>query len=252
MRSAEFTIRPTLDPSSKERQQEYYLRMERREDYNDDVIDGLTKLLEGNAILCSVADSDEKNDELRSSPISLDPATISRSFPASSAHEQMIRASTPWDWQTHDPTPTFLTPVGPQTHGAMPTASTPSLEPLMHCIDSRIGEHQTYMKSILANHEATIVQKMEANNKAIMHKIELAMGMNKEACSGRVNVEFEQQLSRGVETRYSGGDNFECQQYPLQDERIRYGGEYGHDRVVGMEADANIEYVKNHEDRPEK
>ena len=30
------------------------------------------------------------------------------------------------------------------------------------------------------------------------------------------------------------------------------GGEYGHDEVVGMQADANIEYVKNHEGRPER
>ncbi|GMN55250.1 hypothetical protein TIFTF001_024375 [Ficus carica] len=78
------------------------------------------------------------------------------------------------------------------------------------------------------------------------------MAMNKEACSGRVNVEFEWELSRGVETRYSGGDNFECQQHPLQDERIRDGGEYGHGGVVGMQADANIENVKNHEGRPER
>ena len=49
------------------------------------------------------------------------------------------------------------------------------------------------MKSILANHEVAIVQKMEANNKAIMNKIIIksAMTMNKEACSGGMNVEFE-------------------------------------------------------------
>ena len=83
----QFTVRPTLNPSSKERQREYYLRMERREDCRNDVVDGLTKLLEGDVILCSAADSDERNDELRSSHISLDPATISRSFSASSAYE---------------------------------------------------------------------------------------------------------------------------------------------------------------------
>ncbi|GMN51327.1 hypothetical protein TIFTF001_020480 [Ficus carica] len=105
---------------------------------------------------------------------------------------------------------------------------------------------------MLTNHEATIVQKMEANNKVIMHKIESAVAMNKEACCGRVNVEFEQQLSRGVEIRCSGGDNFKCQQHLSQDEQIRDGDEYGHDKVVGMEADANIEYVKNHEGRPER
>ncbi|GMN48343.1 hypothetical protein TIFTF001_017522 [Ficus carica] len=256
MRSAEFTVRPTLNPSCKKRQREYYLRMERREDYSDDVIDGLTKLLEGDFILYSAADSDKRNNELRSSHISLDPATISRSFLASSAHEQMIRASTlvvwqrqhpmpisptsldpvtasrsfparptheqiqastPRDGKTHGPTPTFSTPVGPQKHGAMPTASTPSLESLMHYIDRRIGEHETYMKSMLANHEVSIVQKMKENNKAIMKNIELAMAMNKKACSGRVNVKFEQQLSRCVETKYSGGDNFECQQHSSQD-----------------------------------
>ncbi|GMN58019.1 hypothetical protein TIFTF001_027110 [Ficus carica] len=94
MRFAEFTIRSTLDPLSKERQREYYLRMERREDCSDDVIDGLTKLLEGDVIMCSVVDSDERNDELRSSHISLDPAIISRSFPASLANVQMIKAFT--------------------------------------------------------------------------------------------------------------------------------------------------------------
>ncbi|GMN68926.1 hypothetical protein TIFTF001_037976 [Ficus carica] len=225
--------------------------MERREDCSDDVIDSLTKLLDGDVILCSTADSDERNDELRLNHISRDPATISRSFPASSAHEQMIRssspvvcqrqhpmptsltfldlatasrsfpaiptheqiqASAPRDGQTHGPTPTFSTPVGPQTHRAMPTASTPNLESLMHYIDRQS-----------------------------------AMAMNKEACSGGVNVEFERELLGGVETRYSGGDNFECQQHPSQDERIRDGGEYGHDGVIGMQADANIENVKNHE-----
>ncbi|GMN53204.1 hypothetical protein TIFTF001_022337 [Ficus carica] len=240
--------------STEERQREYYLRMKRSEECSDDVIDGLTKLLEGDVILCSTADTDERNDKLRSSHIFRDPTTISRSFPASSAHEQMIRSSTPVVWQrqhpmptshttldpatasrsfpaisthehirastpkdgqTHGPTPTFSTPVGPQTHSAMPTASTPSLESLMHYIDCRIGEHETYMKSMLANHEAAI-------------------------------------LSRGVETRYSGGDNFECQQHPSKDERIRDGGEYRHDGVVGMQAGANIEYVKNHEGRPER
>ena len=55
------------------------------------------------------------------------------------------------------------------------------------------------------------MQKMEANNKAIMYKIESVMAMNKKECSGGVNVEFEQQLSRDVERRYNGGDNFECQ-----------------------------------------
>ena len=72
------------------------------------------------------------------------------------------------------------------------------------------------------------------------------MAMNKEACSGGVDVEFEQQLSRGVETRYSGGDNFKCQQHPSQDKQIKDGGEYGNDKVVAMKANANIEYVKNH------
>ncbi|GMN60428.1 hypothetical protein TIFTF001_029529 [Ficus carica] len=90
------------------------------------------------------------------SPTSLDPATASRSFPARPTHEQ-IQASTPRDWQTHGLIPTFSTPVGPQTHGAIPTASTPNLELFMHYIDRRIGEHQTYMKSMLANHEAAIV-----------------------------------------------------------------------------------------------
>ncbi|GMN58015.1 hypothetical protein TIFTF001_027111 [Ficus carica] len=115
------------------------------------------------------------------SPTSLNPVTASRFFPARSTHEQ-IRASTPREWQTYGLTPTFSIPVGPQTHGA-PTASTTSLELLMHYIDHRIGEHQTYIKSILANNEAAIVQKMEANIKAIMHKIESAMAINKEACS---------------------------------------------------------------------
>ncbi|GMN60266.1 hypothetical protein TIFTF001_029348 [Ficus carica] len=167
-----------------------------RDDEGDEVD---VELLEGDVILCSAADSDERNDELRSSHISLDPATISRSFLTSSTHEQMIRASTPVigaftlrDWQTHGLIPTFLTPVCPQTHGTMATASTPSLESLMHYTDRRIGEHLTYMKSMLANHEAAIVQKMEANNKTIVHKIESAMAMNKEACSGELNVEFEQ------------------------------------------------------------
>ena len=97
-----------------------------------------------------------------------------------------------------------------------------------------------------------MMQKMEENSKAIMEKIESAMAMNKEACSGGVDVKFEQQLSRGVETRYNGGDNFECQQHPLQNERIRDGGEYGHDEVVGMQADANIENVKKHKGRLER
>ncbi|GMN47801.1 hypothetical protein TIFTF001_016973 [Ficus carica] len=167
MRTAEFTIHPTLNTSSKERQREYYLRIERREDCSDDVIDGLAKLLKGDVILCTAADSDKRNDELRSShisrdlaifssPTSLDPATASRSFPAIPTHEQ-IQASTLRDGQTHGPTLTFSTPVGPQTHGTMPTASTTSLESLMHHIDHRIGEHETYMKSMLANHEAAIV-----------------------------------------------------------------------------------------------
>ncbi|GMN48454.1 hypothetical protein TIFTF001_017625 [Ficus carica] len=91
IRSPEFTVRPTLNSSSKERQRDYYLRMERREDCSDDVIDGQTKLLDGDVILCSVADCDQKYNELRSSHITRDPATHSRSFPTSSAHEQMIR-----------------------------------------------------------------------------------------------------------------------------------------------------------------
>ncbi|GMN20914.1 hypothetical protein TIFTF001_045402 [Ficus carica] len=214
-----------------------------RKDCSDDVIDGLAKFLEGNVILCSAADSDERNDELRSSHISRDPVKILRSLPASSAHEQIIRyttpmvcqrqhpmptsptsldpatasrsfpaiptheqirASTPRDGQTYGPTPTFSTPVGSQTHDAMPTASTPSLDSLMYYIDRRIGEHETYMKSMFVNHEAAIVQKMEENNKAIMKKIEFAMAMNKEACSGGMNVEFKRELSRGVDTRYNG------------------------------------------------
>ncbi|GMN67471.1 hypothetical protein TIFTF001_036535 [Ficus carica] len=243
MRSAKFTIRPILDPSSKERQLEYYLRMERLEDCSDDVVDGLAKLLEGDVILCSVADSYERNDELRSSQISLDPTTILRSFSASLTHEQMIRASTPVPLGPSQPVRPIsrLEPLPPGLVNAWPDADI--LNP---------REHQTYMKSMLANHEAVIVQKMEANNKAIMQKIESAMAMNKEACNAGVDVEFEQQLSRGIETRYSGGDNFECQQHPSQDELIRDGGEYGHDMVVGMEADANIEYVKNYEGRPER
>ena len=83
----QFTVRPTFNPSSKKRQREYYLLMERCEDYSDDIIDGLMKLLEGDVILCSAADSDKRNDELRSSHISRDPATVWSSFPASSAHE---------------------------------------------------------------------------------------------------------------------------------------------------------------------
>ncbi|GMN47877.1 hypothetical protein TIFTF001_017055 [Ficus carica] len=215
--------------SAEDRQREYYLRMERREDCSDDVIDGLAKLLEGDVIMCSAVDSDEKNDEFRSSHISLDPATISslkvlpnRSFPASLTHKQ-IGASTTRDWQTHGPTTTFSTPVGPYMHGAMPTASTPILESLMHYIDRCIGEHQTYMKSMLANHEVSIMQKMQAKNKAIMQKIDSAMAMNKEACSDGVDVEFEHQFSPSVETKYNG-----------------------------MEADANIEYVKIHEGGPER
>ena len=78
------------------------------------------------------------------------------------------------------------------------------------------------------------------------------MAMNKEACNGGVNVEFERDLSRGVETRYSGGDNFECQQRPLQDEQIRDGAEYTNDRIVAMQAEANVENVKNHDKRPER
>ncbi|GMN60736.1 hypothetical protein TIFTF001_029832 [Ficus carica] len=140
--------------------------MERREDCSDDVIDGLMKLLEGDVILCSATDSDERNDELRSSHISLDPTIISRSFLASSAYEQMFRASTPVVWQRQH---------------LMPTSPT---------------------------------------------SLDLATAL-----------------------RYSGGDNFEFQQHPSQDERIRDGGEYGHDGVVGMKADVNIEYVKNYEGR---
>ncbi|GMN46276.1 hypothetical protein TIFTF001_015460 [Ficus carica] len=89
--------------------------MERREDHSNDVIDGLKKLLEGNVIPCSTADSDERNDELRSSHISRDPVTISRSFPASSAHEQMIRASTLVVWQRQHPMPTSPTSLDPAT-----------------------------------------------------------------------------------------------------------------------------------------
>ena len=91
----QFKVHPTLDLSSKERQREYCLRMERLEDCSDDVIDGLTKLLEGDVILYSAVDSDETNDELRSSHIPFDPATISRSFIGSLTHEQMFGASTP-------------------------------------------------------------------------------------------------------------------------------------------------------------
>ncbi|GMN45079.1 hypothetical protein TIFTF001_014264 [Ficus carica] len=119
MRSAELTVRPTLDPSSKERQREYYLRMERREDCSDNVIDGLTKLLEGDVILCSVADSNERNDELRSSHISLNSATISRSFPEPikvlKKQEKMIRAFTPVVWQRQHPMPTSPTSLDPAT-----------------------------------------------------------------------------------------------------------------------------------------
>ena len=67
----------------------------------------------------------------------------------------------------------------------MPTASTPTLESLMHYIDRRIGEHETHIKSMLANHEAAMMQKMEEinkameeNNKTIMEKIEAAMAMH--------------------------------------------------------------------------
>ncbi|GMN53234.1 hypothetical protein TIFTF001_022375 [Ficus carica] len=299
MRYPEFTVRPTLNSTSKERQRDYYLRMERREDCSDDVIDGLTKLLEGDVILCSVADCDQRYNELRSSHITRDPAMHSRSFPVSSAHEQMIRSSTPVvyhrqhpmptsptfldpatastsfptiptmfepiraspprDEQTHGPTPTFSTHFGPQTDDAMPTASTPTLESLMHYIDRRIGEHETHIKSMLANHEAAMMQKMEEinkameeNNKTIMEKIEAAMAMHKEPRSGGVNVEFERVFSPGVGTRYSGGDNFDCQQHLLQDEQIREGAEYTHDRVVDMQVDANIENVQKSVGRPER
>ncbi|GMN60963.1 hypothetical protein TIFTF001_030061 [Ficus carica] len=163
-----------------------------REDCNDGFIDDPAKLLEEDVILCSAADSNERNDELRSSHIHLDLATISslEVFPTSLTYKQ-IGTSTPKDWQTHSPMPTFSTPVGPLMHGVMPTASTPILESFMHYIDHRIGEHQTYMKSKLVNHKVVIVQKIEANNKAIMQKIESVMTMNKEACSGGVDVEFE-------------------------------------------------------------
>lgn len=286
----QFTVRPTLNPSSKESEREYYLRMERREDCSDDVIDGLTKLLEGDVILCSAADPEERNDEIRSSHVSRDPAMHSRSFPASSAHEQMIRsfspvayqqhpmptsptslepatasrsfpaiptheqigASTPREVQTYGPMPTFSTHFGPQTHSAIPASTIPTLESLMHYIDRRIGEHESYMKSMLANHEAVMMQKMEENSMAIMKKIESALAMNKDACSGGVNVEFERDLSRGVGTRYSGGDNFECQQRPLQDEQVRDGAAVSDDRVVGMHAEANVENVKNHDKRPKR
>ncbi|GMN31830.1 hypothetical protein TIFTF001_049722 [Ficus carica] len=299
MRYPEFTVRPTLNSTSKERQRDYYLRMERREDCSDDVIEGLTKLLEGDVILCSVADCDQRYNELRSSHITRDPAMHSRSFPVSSAHEQMIRSSTPVvyhrqhpmptsptfldpatastsfptiptmfepiraspprDEQTHGPTPTFSTHFGPQTDDAMPTASTPTLESLMHYIDRRMGEHETHIKSMLANHEAAMMQKMEEinkameeNNKTIMEKIEAAMAMHKEPRTGGVNVEFERVFSPGVGTRYSGGDNFDCQQHLLQDEQIREGAEYTHDRVVDMQVDANIENVQKSAGRPER
>ena len=89
--------------------------MARREDCNDDVIEGLAKLLERDVILCSDADSDERNDKLRSSHISLDPAIIPRPFPASSAHEQIIRASTPVVWQRQHSIPTSPTSLDPAT-----------------------------------------------------------------------------------------------------------------------------------------
>ncbi|GMN73895.1 hypothetical protein TIFTF001_052265 [Ficus carica] len=122
--------------------------MERREDCSDDVIDGLTKLLEGDVILCSAADSDEINAEIRSSHVSRDPTMHSRSVPASSAHEQMIRSSTPVVCHQQRPMPTSPTSLEPatasrsfpailtheqirastprdwQTHGPMPTFST--------------------------------------------------------------------------------------------------------------------------------
>ena len=85
-----------------------------------------------------------------------------------------------------------------------------------------------------------------------MKKIESAMAMNKEACSGGANVGFERDLSRGVETRYSGGDNFECQQRPVQDEQIRDGAEFTDGRVVAMQAEANVEHVQIHDKRPER
>ncbi|GMN46159.1 hypothetical protein TIFTF001_015343 [Ficus carica] len=125
----------------------------------------------------------QRQHPMPKSPTSFDPATALRSVPARPTHDH-IQASTLRDWQTHGSMPTFSIPIGPQTHGVMPIASTPNLESLMHYIDCRIGKHETYMKSILANHEATIVQKMEAKNMAIMKKIESAMTMNKEACSG--------------------------------------------------------------------
>ena len=96
------------------------------------------------------------------SPTFHDPTTASRSFPAILTHEY-IRASTPRDGQTHGPTPTFSTHFGPQTHGAMPTASTPTLESFMHYIDHRIGKHETCIKSMFANYEAAMMQKMEEN-----------------------------------------------------------------------------------------
>ncbi|GMN59347.1 hypothetical protein TIFTF001_028440 [Ficus carica] len=80
MRYPEFTVRPTLNSTSKERQRDYYLRMERREDCSDDVIDGLTK-----------------------------------SFPVSSAHEQMIRSSTPVVYHRQHPMPTSPTFLDPAT-----------------------------------------------------------------------------------------------------------------------------------------
>ncbi|GMN59348.1 hypothetical protein TIFTF001_028445 [Ficus carica] len=112
---------------------------------------------------------------------------------------------------------------------------------------------------MLANHEAAMMQKMEEinkameeNNKTIMEKIEAAMAMHKEPRSGGVNVEFERVFSPGVGTRYSGGDNFDCQQHLLQDEQIREGAEYTHDRVVDMQVDANIENVQKSAGRPER
>ena len=108
--------------------------MEKRENYSNDVIDHLVKLLEGDGILYSASDSNERNDELRSSHISLDPATHWRSFPASLAYEQMIRSSTPMVCHQQHPMPTSPTSLEPATASrsfpAIPTheqirASTP-------------------------------------------------------------------------------------------------------------------------------
>jgi len=138
-----------LTPSAEEREQEYYQRLNKREDIVDEVIDHLTMFLVGDVMLHSsvVKEADHRPRPVASSPpVTMTHDTIPGAFTTCIAP------------QTHGPTIETLTPIDSQAHGSMPTTSTSFAAPsrgqqdhsleMFHLFDRRFGEHEDEIQSL--------------------------------------------------------------------------------------------------------